>query len=175
VNFDFAPLTRADFPLLARWLARPHVRAWWLDPDPTVESVEEHYGARVDGADPTCKVFVIRCDGEPIGLIQTYLHADEPVWDRTVGIPGAAGIDYFIGPPERRGQGLGSAAIHAFAPLVFDLYPRCTGIVAVPLAANRASCRALEKAGFHHLCDRDLPTAGPGDAGINALYLLPRP
>jgi RimJ/RimL family protein N-acetyltransferase len=174
MTITFSPLTCEDFPLLAMWLARPHVRAWWPDPDPTVESVAEHYGPRAEGADSTA-VFLIRLDDTPIGLIQTYLHADDPEWDRAVGLPGVAGIDYLIGEPDLRGRGIGPAAIRAFAPLVFDRFPHATGIAAVPLAANRASCRALEKAGFHHLHDRDLPTTDPSDAGINAVYLLPRP
>lgn len=173
MEITFTPLTRADFPLIAGWLALPQVRAWWLDPDPTVESVEEHYGPAVDGTDPV-KVYLIGVDGEPAGLIQSYLHADEPEWDRTVGVPGVAGIDYLIGPARHRGRGVGSAAIRAFTALVLASYPSATGIIAVPLAANRASCRALEKAGFHHLGDRELDTDDPSDAGINSVYLLPR-
>ncbi len=173
VDLAFTPLSRDDFPLLAEWLALPHVRAWWLDPDPTLAAVEEHYGPAVDGADPT-RVYLIELDGEPIGLIQCYLHADEPEWDEAVGVPGAAGIDYLIGPVRHRGRGVGSAAIRAFGALVLDWYPQAAGVVAVPLAANRASCRALEKAGFRHLESREIATDDPSDAGVNAIYLLPR-
>jgi aminoglycoside 6'-N-acetyltransferase len=174
VRLDFVPLSRADFPLLTEWLALPAVRAWWLDPDPTPAAVEAHYGPVVDGADPT-GVYVIRLDDEPAGLIQCYLHADEPEWDRAVGVPGVAGIDYLIGPDRHRGRGVGSAAIRAFTALVFDRYPHATGVVAVPLAANRASCRALEKADFHLHARREIGTGDPSDAGVNAIYLLPRP
>ncbi len=173
MRISFAPLTRADFPLLASWLALPHVRAWWLEPEPTVASVEEDYGPVVDGLDPA-KAFVILLDAEPVGLIQSFLHADEPEWDRVVGIPDVAGIDYLIGPGEHRGRGVGSAAIRAFCALVFGFHPGITGIVAVPLAANRASCRALEKAGFHNVGDRELDSTDPSDAGINSVYLLRR-
>ncbi|MDI5966166.1 GNAT family N-acetyltransferase [Streptomyces sp. SL13] len=174
MRIAFSPLTRADFPLLASWLALPHVRAWWLDPEPTVAAVEAHYGDVVDGADPM-RACVIRLDDAPVGLIQAYRHTDEPDWDRTVGVPDVAGVDYLIGPAEHRGKGVGSAAIRAFALLVLDSYPDVTGVVAVPLAANRASCRALEKAGFRHLESRELATDDPADAGISAIYLLSRP
>ncbi len=173
MRITFTPLTREDFPLLASWLALPHVRAWWLDPEPTVESVEADYGEVVDGSDPT-KAYVIMLDGEPIGMIQAFLHADEPEWDKTIGVPGVAGIDYFIGPLQHCGRGVGSTAIHDFSTLVFGFYPDVTGIVAVPLTANRASCRALEKAGYRNLGDRELETTDPSDAGINSIYLLPR-
>lgn len=173
-KITFAPLTRADFPLLAGWLALPHVRAWWLDPEPTVPAVEEHYGAAVDGTDPT-RVFVISLDGEPVGLIQSYLHADEPEWDQLIGLPDVAGIDYLIGPTEHRGRGVGSTAIRDFSAMVLDHHPGIAGVVAVPLAANRASCGALRKAGYRHLGDRELPSDDPSDAGINAIFLLSRP
>jgi aminoglycoside 6'-N-acetyltransferase len=170
----FVPLAREHFPLVAGWLAVPAVRAWWLDPEPTVAAVEEHYGSRVDGTDTT-RVFIITVDGEPAGLIQSYLHADEPEWDHIVGIPGVAGIDYLIGPAAHRGRGVGSAAIRAFCADVLAAHPGIRGIVAVPQAANRASCRALEKAGFQHVENRELKTGDPSDAGISAIYLLPAP
>lgn len=174
MRITFTPLTRADFPLLASWLALPHVRAWWLDPEPTVEAVEADYGEVVDGVDPM-RAYVIQLDAEPIGLIQAFRHADEPETERVLGMPDAAGIDYLIGPVRHRGRGVGTAAIQAFTRLVFGFYPEVTGIVAAPLARNRASCRALEKAGFRHLGLRDLESHDPSDIGISSVYHLPRP
>lgn len=174
MRITFAPLTRADFPLLASWLALPHVRAWWLDPEPTVAAVEADYGEVVDGSDPM-RAYVIRLDGEPVGLIQAFRYADEPEAERVLGMPDAAGIDYLIGPAEHRGRGVGTAAIHAFRPLVFGFFPEVTGIVAAPLARNTASCRALEKAGFQHLGLREPDNDDPSDTGVNSVYLLPRP
>ena len=31
--YTFRPVTEADFPLLADWLAAPHVAQWWGDPE----------------------------------------------------------------------------------------------------------------------------------------------
>jgi aminoglycoside 6'-N-acetyltransferase len=59
--------------------------------------------------------------------------------------------------------------------VVFDLYPDVVTVVAVPQADNRASRRALEKAGFRLLGERDLDSDDPSDEGISALYARARP
>ena len=120
------PLSRDDFPLLHRWLAMPHVQAWWGSEPVAPADVERKYGPRADGTDPT-RVFVIELAGQPVGIIQCYGHADYADWDRAVGIPAAAGIDYLVGEP--------------------------------------ASRRALEKAGFRLVVERQLDSDDPSDAG----------
>jgi len=120
-------------------------RAWRREPGEDPQDTA--HGPVVDGSDPM-RVYVIEVDGDPAGLIQSFRHADEPEVLRCLGMPDAAGIDYLIGPAAHRGRGVGTAAIHAFSTLVLGFYPEVTGIVAAPLARNRASCRALEKAGF---------------------------
>ncbi len=147
----FRPLERDDFTLLSTWLSRPHVEPWWREPfDPA--SVEERYGPPVDGLEPT-EVFVVEQDGAPIGMVQRYRLDDEPEWRRVMEVTGtpaaAAGIDYLIGEPSRRGHGVGSTMIKTFvADIVFGLHPQWTQACAAPQAGNLASWRALEKAGF---------------------------
>jgi len=46
-SLTFRPITRADFPLLHEWLARPHVARWW-DGVPTPEEVETDFGPMLD-------------------------------------------------------------------------------------------------------------------------------
>jgi aminoglycoside 6'-N-acetyltransferase len=174
LNAAVRPLRRDDFPLLHRWMAMPHVQAWWGGEPITPTDIERKYGPRADGAEPTL-VFVIEHGGQPVGVIQCYRHADYADWDRAVGIPGAAGIDYLIGEAAHCGRGVGSAAIAGFAPRVFALYPDVTAIVAVPQAANHASRRALEKAGFSLIDERQLDSDDPSDTGPSAVYALNRP
>jgi RimJ/RimL family protein N-acetyltransferase len=174
VNVAIRPLSRDHFPLLRRWLAMPHVQAWWGSDPLTSADVERKYGPRADGTDPT-RVFVIELADQPIGIIQCYRHADHADWDRAVGVPSAAGIDYLIGEAAHCGHGVGSAAIIGFAPQVFALYPDVAMIVAVPQAANDASRRALEKAGFSLLDERQLDSDDPSDAAPSAIYALARP
>jgi RimJ/RimL family protein N-acetyltransferase len=168
------PLSRDDFPLLRRWLAMPHVQAWWGSEPLAPADVERKYGPRADRTDPT-RVFVIEFTDQPIGIIQCYRHEDYPDWERAVGIPAAAGIDYLIGEPAQRGQGLGTAAITCLVPQVVGLYPEIAEIVAVPQAGNHASRRALEKAGFSLVGERKLDSDDPSDAGPSAVYALTRP
>jgi len=172
-DISFRPVTREDFPLLHRWLTTPAVQAWWRSDTRTVDDVEQEFGPQADGSDPT-RSFLILVAGQPAGMIQCYQHADYPGWQEAVGVPSAAGIDYLIGEDGLRGRGLGSAAIAAFTATVFGLYPEVDSIVSVPQQANRASCRALEKAGFSLLDERELNTGDPSDAGPGAVYGLAR-
>jgi aminoglycoside 6'-N-acetyltransferase len=118
---------------------------------------------------------VIELAGQPVGIIQCYLRADYADWDRAVGVPAAAGIDYLIGEAAHCGRGVGSAAIACLVPRVFGLCPEIDAIVAVPQAANYASRRALEKAGFSLVGERTLDSDDPSDAGPSAVYALNRP
>jgi aminoglycoside 6'-N-acetyltransferase len=170
----FIPLARADFPLVLRWLRAPHVRTWWWGGEPTAGDVEREYGPAVDGTEPT-RMYTIRLDAEPVGVIQCYRHADHPDWEHAVGMAGAAGIDYFIGDSERCGRGVGSAVIAAFVPVVLGRYPEVDHVVAAPRVDNRPSCRALEKAGFVLVDVRDLGSDHPSDPGPSAIYARARP
>jgi len=72
---SFRPLVVDDLPLMHRWLATPHVRAWWherLD----LDGVRAKYMPGSEGIEPT-HVFVIEC-ARPIGWIQWYRWADYP-------------------------------------------------------------------------------------------------
>jgi RimJ/RimL family protein N-acetyltransferase len=173
VELDFAPLSTADFPLLYEWLRQPHVARWWTPVPDNENAVVAKYGPSVRGDDPT-RLYLIRADTVPIGLIQCYRHADEPDWDRAVGIPDAAGIDYLIGSPAHLGRGLGSAAIGQFTARVFQLYPDISVVVAVPQQDNRGSCRALEKAGFTAVRTGELHTGDPSDEGMSVIYSCAR-
>ena len=167
-------LTRADFPLLREWLHEPHVREWWRGPAPELPDVEREYGPPVDGTEPSdCRL--VLADGEPVGLIQGYRHADHPDWDEAVGIPDAVGVDYLIGPPGLRGRGIAPAAIAVFAAELLARHPDAAVVVAVPQQANRASCRALEKAGFTLARVATLASDDPSDSGPSALYTYARP
>lgn len=171
VNLE--PLRREHFPLVVRWLNASHVQEWWRDGEATQESVEHKYAPRL-AEDSATRVFVINIDGVPAGLIQCYRHADYPEWDTDVGVENAAGADYLIGEPILVGRGHGSAAIDAVVGIAFEIYPDVKSVVAVPQADNRASCRALEKAGFTLTDIRDLDSDDPSDAELSAIYVRHR-
>src|SRR4051794_34841710 len=136
--------------MLHRWLNEPGVVRWWEGDDVSWEGVVRDYGSA--NRDPV-EHWIASVDGTAVGWIQCYASADDPdeaeAWwalgvDRT-----AAGIDYLVADPDGRGKGVGSAMIRAFvADVVFGRHPEWTQAGAAPYAANVASWRALEKAGF---------------------------
>src|SRR6266571_2302703 len=100
-DFTWRHLTPADFPLIARWLAQPHVHRWW-NHEFTPEAVERDFGPTARGAEPAEDLLVF-ADGEPIGLVQRCHLADYPEYDEELAplleVPAeAASIDYLVGP-----------------------------------------------------------------------------
>jgi aminoglycoside 6'-N-acetyltransferase len=171
-DISFRPMTRADLPLLRRWLAQPHVARWWGDP-PNEAAVEAEYGADIDGTGHT-EHHVILVDDRPIGHMQWYVIADYPDWEKAIGvaIPTAAtaGIDYLIGEPEMVGKGIGPRAIAAYSELIFAARPDVEVISADLQQANRPSWRALEKAGFERRWAGLIASDAPEDAGPAYVY-----
>jgi RimJ/RimL family protein N-acetyltransferase len=172
-RISFRRLTRDDYGLLAQWLAEPHVSRWW-GPTRPLDQLEADYGPGIDGTDPT-QVFVVEADGASIGMIQRYMNRDDPGWDAQVRIPGAAGIDYYIGDPAYVGRGIGTAMISSFVATVFVAYSQAACITAGVLRDNLPSWRALEKVGFRREREFDLESSDPWDRGPGFLYVLARP
>ena len=171
-------MAQSDLGLVAKWLRQEHVQRWWKDPT-APDNVEETYLPRLQGIEPT-EMLVIVWDGRDIGMVQRYRMADHADWERSLVPSGLsfgnpAGIDYVIGEPEMIGRGIGSALIEAFSAAVFDRYPDAESIVVTPQAANRASCRVLEKAGYTLEWTGMVVSDDPSDADPAALYVLHRP
>jgi aminoglycoside 6'-N-acetyltransferase len=168
----FRPLTRADLPLLARWLEEPLVARWWAH-DTSPDALERDFGGGIDGRE-AIEYLIALLDDRPFGLIQRYAIADDPddlrELSRLYPIPdGAVGFDYLIGEPDMRGRGVGPAMIAALA----DRTPGRD--ILVPVAAgNRRSWRALEKAGFERIAEGELPPDNPRDPRDHYLYALRR-
>ncbi len=146
-GYSFRPMTRADLPLVAGWLAQPHVARWWDDAGTSLAHIEEHLGP-ADSVEP----FLILMDERPIGYMQSYdIHAeaDHPSRDQPAG---TIGIDLSIGEPDLVGKGHGPRALDAFVRRLFDAgAPRA---VIDPDPANAAAVRAYDKAGFVPLDER---------------------
>jgi aminoglycoside 6'-N-acetyltransferase len=146
---EFQPLREDDLPLVRAWLGREHVRRWWRDP------IEEAIEKRRQGIEEgRTDQYLIVVDGQPAGLIQTYLVADSPDWEAIVGAePGLAGVDLLIGKQELVGRGVGPQVLKAFARDVVFARPETNACVATVEEPNRRSWRAFEKAGFRHVRD----------------------
>jgi aminoglycoside 6'-N-acetyltransferase len=143
---EFAPLTDDDLPQVEDWLNREHVARWWRED--SSESLAE-YRAALEGREPTDHYLIV-VDGRPIGMIQTYLVADNPDWDEVVQVgPDVAGVDIMIGEEELVGRGFGPQILTAF---VRD-FVEAPAVIATVEESNRRSWRAFEKAGFRHVRD----------------------
>lgn len=157
LDVAFRQLTDDDLLLLHRWLNEPGVVRWWEGDDVSWEGVVREYGSAND--DPG-EHWLALVGGEPVGWIQCYAwadhaHEEEATAHFDLGVdPSAAGIDYLIGDPARRGRRLGSTMIRAFVDeVVFGMHPGWTQASAGPYVANEASWRALLHAGFRVLGD----------------------
>jgi len=140
-------LERADFHLLAAWLLKPHVIAWWHE-SLDLPGIHAKYGPRIVGTDPT-HVFVIEYLNRAVGWIQWYRWSDYPehALQLEAGFE-SAGIDLAIGELECIGIGLGPTAIRAFLDQVVFADPGIAAVITDPEATNFRSLRAFQKAGF---------------------------
>ena len=114
----------------------------------TFEETEAHYLPTIEGTDPT-QHYLALVDGEPLGMIQTYLVSDYPDYAALIEEgEGTAGLDLFIGDEARTGQGFGTDMIRRFVEEIVFARPETTACTADPDLKNTASLRAFEKARF---------------------------
>ncbi|PPJ33805.1 GNAT family N-acetyltransferase [Nocardia nova] len=177
-QFTWRQVAPADFALLGQWLAQPHVRRWWHH-DFDAASVERDFGPTARG-EVAAEDLLVSADGEPVGLVQRIRWADWPEYVEQVrpilDVPGeAVSLDYLIGEPGRAGRGLGTAMLRAVVAQSWADYPRADCIVIPVAAANRASWRALEKAGLRRVAEGELPPDNPIDDGWHYIYRVDRP
>lgn len=169
-GFAFTRTRRADFPQLQTWLEKPHVARFWNHRTSDTD-IEQDFGGSVDGTEPS-EDFIVSYESSPIGFIQRYRLQDYPddlaLLERLVPIPAhTISIDYFIGEAALIGKGVGSAMIRAFVEKCRDELPHATAVIVPVVVANRASWRALEKAGFHRVGEGSLPPDNPIDDGAH--------
>jgi len=138
-QYQFRRLLPADMPLIARWLATPHVAQWWPDVDRQLTNIRGHLD------EPDIELFLVHADARPIGYLQCYgvPAGGQPFPDQP---PGSRGIDQFIGEADMIGRGHGSAFVRNFVDRLFEAaVPR---VMTDPDPANARAVRAYEKAGF---------------------------
>jgi aminoglycoside 6'-N-acetyltransferase len=133
-------VTEEDLPMLAAWIAEPHLAEWWSDPEQKIAEIRE----AIDSV--SVEPLIVELHGEPIAYLQTYdphLEEDHPYSDQPFG---TLGVDLSIGPAELLGLGHGPALLRQFVDELFkEGTPR---VIIDPDAANKRAIRAHEKAGF---------------------------
>lgn len=141
-------MTRGDLPDVLRWRLAPHVRRWWhSDGEPTVESLSDKYGARIDGMSPT-RMWVAEVNGRSVGFVQDYRIADHPEFALLSDRPDAVGVDFAIGDPAWVGRGLGARVLWVWGLKAHHRFADVSAFFAAPDHRNEASLRMLDKAGF---------------------------
>jgi aminoglycoside 6'-N-acetyltransferase len=143
----------AHAPLLAEWLARPHVARWHPEPKAWVESA---LNPPPDGAQA-----LILLGARPIGYLR-WRKVSRETLDALglLEIPaGGVDIDILIGEEDCVGQGLGPRALAALVEtLRRDPSIPLAGLS--PSIDNVAAQRAYANAGFHKMREYDAPGFG---------------
>ena len=93
-DLNLRAMTKADWPLMEKWLKKEHVRRWLGQPENWLSEIREANG------DPSAWVrhYVAQLGSEPIGFAQAYECArTEPGLPWQEESPGHDGNEYFIG------------------------------------------------------------------------------
>lgn len=177
-RIDWRRLEPADFGMLGGWLAEPHVARWW-NHDTEPAAVERDFGPTARGEEPA-EDLLVHVDARPVALVQRcrlsdYAEDFAPL-AAIVDVPdGALTIDYLIGDPALTGTGLGSRIIGAVVEQSWEAYPDAPAIIVGIVAANRASWRALEKAGATRIGTGEMQPDNPIDDREHYIYRFDRP
>jgi aminoglycoside 6'-N-acetyltransferase len=152
-EIGFVAVTKEHYGLLDGWLRAPHMQEWWGDPETELGYIRD----MVEGRDTT-RPYLITLGGDPIGYIQVWYigHHQNETWIRDnpwlAELPAeTVGVDLSIGVPELLSQGIGSAALSAFARGLYDDGHRT--IIIDPDPDNKRAVRAYMKAGFRPFPD----------------------
>ncbi|MFM1815122.1 MAG: hypothetical protein RLZ98_1817 [Pseudomonadota bacterium] len=145
----FVPLSMQHLALLSRWMAEPHWRQWWGEPEEELEYIID----MIEGRDTT-RPYIFTIGDRPLGYIQVWFIADQLDDEHTLAehawvtlLPNdAVGIDLSIGEPDALGKGYGSRVLRAFSEQLWREGHR--SIVIDPDPRNTRAIRAYEKAGF---------------------------
>jgi aminoglycoside 6'-N-acetyltransferase len=171
-------LAEPDFPLLKHWLEQPHVARWW-NHETSDEAVLRDFGAATRGEEPSEDLLAF-LDDHPLGLVQRCRLADYPEYLAELAaiteVPHETmTIDYLIGDGQQVGRGFGTQMIKSIVQTTWSDHPATGSIIVAVSAANRASWRALEKAGLRRVAEGDLKPDNPADNGTHYLYRIDRP
>ncbi|WP_395244976.1 GNAT family N-acetyltransferase [Agromyces sp. MMS24-K17] len=133
-----------DLDVLDDWVRRPWAGFWGLA-DHSREELREVY--RFVDSLPTHHAFLLRRDGEPIVLLQTYEPEHDPVGERYDVEPGDAGIHFFLGGRGAPTAGLMTRVFVALGGFLFA-DPAVRRIVVEPDVGNDRAVALMTRLGF---------------------------
>ncbi|SDS53143.1 Acetyltransferase (GNAT) domain-containing protein [Paraoerskovia marina] len=137
----------ADLDVLHAWVTRPSSRFWGLGELSRTE-LRDLY-AYVDDLE-THHAFLVRWDGQPVVLLQTYAPEHDPLGEVYDVLPGDVGIHFLLGDRGPRDVPLWpvlAIVVHAFV-VDRDGVDR---VVVEPDTRNAAATRRIDRLGFRPL------------------------
>jgi aminoglycoside 6'-N-acetyltransferase len=149
-------MSAGDLPMVAGWLAAPHVARWWPDAEKQAGWIADHL------REPSMRCLILTIDEDDIGYLQAYDPHHEPCVapdGNTIAHPyrdqpqGARGIDLFVGDAALIGCGHGPRLVDHVVDGLFTLGAPCA--LTDPDPANVSSIAAFRKAGFRPVQERD--------------------
>jgi aminoglycoside 6'-N-acetyltransferase len=171
-------VTPEDFPLLARWLAAPHVARWWHH-ETSAAAVERDFGPSARREEPNEDLLAF-LDGAPLGLLQRSFWHDYPEYvdemAPIMAVPSRAmTIDYLIGDAADVGRGIGTRMIRSALAGLWAEHKDAECVIVPVHADNIRSWRALEKAGLARIASGEIDPDNPIDDRRHHIYRIDRP
>ncbi|MFJ7153680.1 GNAT family N-acetyltransferase [Streptomyces sp. NPDC101118] len=143
----------ADSPLVHSWVTQERARFWGMR-EASLELVREIY-EDVDRR-TTHHAFLVRLDGQPVMLFQTYEPAEDRVSECYEVRPGDIGVHLMLAPSEGPAvPGFSGKLLGAL--MTFTLAGGATRIVAEPDASNTKAIARLQRTGFELGPEVELP------------------
>ncbi|WP_434619284.1 GNAT family N-acetyltransferase [Tabrizicola sp. M-4] len=139
-GYTFPRLTRAEYPLMRGWLAQPHVRAWWGDPEDEIAMIDED----IDTGPTDMRLVALA--GQPFAYVQDYPAHHWPMPHYADFPDGTRAVDTFLGDPAFLGRG--HAARYLRQRCGELLAEGVTAVVIDPSPDNERAVRAYRRAGF---------------------------
>ena len=148
----------ADLDVIHRWVTAPTARFWGLG-DLTRQELSELY-AYVDGLD-THHAFVVRREGLPIVLLQTYEPEHDPLGEVYAAQPGDVGIHFLLGDRGAPVAGFTTQVAQVLSAFVFS-QPAAQRIVIEPDVGNERAVARARLFGFELGPHVELPSGKVG-------------
>ena len=132
-----------DAVLVHEWGHQPHVSPWWPELAVSLAEVGDYLAGQ--RALAHLRPWIALADGIPLGYVETYRAAEDPLADHYPARPGDQGWHVLVGPPEALGSGRPRAMVRELVLALFR-EPGAERVLCEPDARNGrmlSFCRRL--------------------------------
>ncbi len=151
-SYALSPFTANDLPMMADWLATPHLRQWWGDPAEQLALVTE------DLVNPLMDQQIGLAGGRAFAYLQSYPCQAWGAPQFADRAEGSHSVDMCVGPPDMLGHGHGAAILQFYAHTL--IAGGATAVLIDPDPDNERAVRCYRRAGFR---DVGVRTGEDGD------------